>query len=40
MKFRLNSKVLLVKDNYYKYFDAYDKKEIYGSSYWRDELNI
>jgi hypothetical protein len=23
-----------------KYFEAYEKKEVYGSSNWRDELSI
>jgi hypothetical protein len=40
MKFKLSSRILNVKDNAMKYFEPYEKKEIYGSSNWRDELNI
>lgn len=29
-----------VKDTLNKYFESYDKKEIFGPEYWREELNI
>lgn len=34
-----SSKTLAVKD-VYRYFEAYDKKEIYGNEHWRDDLII
>lgn len=32
--------MLNVKDNPFRYFEAYDKREIYGNSQFREELSI
>lgn len=34
IRMRPSSKVLAIKDGY-RYFETYDKKEVYGSEYWR-----
>lgn len=40
MKFKLSSRILNVKDNAFRYFEAYEKKEIYGNSQFREELSF
>lgn len=39
IRMKPSSKTLAVKD-VYRYFETYDKKEIYGNEHWRDDLSI
>lgn len=36
IRMKPSSKMLAVKD-VYRYFEPYDKKEMYGSEYWRED---
>lgn len=36
LRMKSSTKVLIVKDATTKYFEQYDKKEIFGKEYWRD----
>lgn len=40
LKMKSSSKTLMVKEVLGKYFEPYEKKDIYGKDYWRDEMAI
>lgn len=39
IRMKPSSKMLAVND-VYRYFEPYNKKEVYGNDYWRDDIVI
>jgi hypothetical protein len=40
LKLKSSNRVLVVKDVLGKYFEQYEKKEIFGKDYWREDMTI
>jgi hypothetical protein len=40
LRMKPSARVLMVKEVSNKYFEQYDKKDIFGKEYWRDEMQI